>query len=87
MNEARTNVSYYALRVRPDAVAPDWWAAARAAGNDAPTPVRALLGGRRRIELTGEEAVLAIHWASRLSGWNDHGRPPLFVYPSLPDEH
>jgi hypothetical protein len=48
---------------------------------------RSQLAGRRRVELTAEEAVLAIHWASRLSGWNDRGRPPLFVYPSLADEH
>ncbi len=87
MTEARTNASYYALRVRPEAGAPDWWAAAHAAGNDAPPPIRAVLSGRSRVEITAEEAVLAIHWASRLSGWDDTGGPkPLFVYPRLPHE-
>ena len=87
MTEARTNATYYALRVRPEAVAPEWWAAAKAAGADAPRPVRAVLAGRSRVELTAEEAVLAIHWASRLSGWDDNGGlKPLFVYPRLPFE-
>ena len=85
MAEARTNATYYALRVRPEAVAPEWWAAAHAAGSDAPRPVRAVLSGRTRVELTAEEAVLAMHWASRLSGWDENGGlKPLFVYPSLP---
>jgi ABC-type uncharacterized transport system YnjBCD substrate-binding protein len=86
MIEARTNPSYYALRVRPEAVAPTWWAAAHAAGHDAPRPVRAVLAGRTRVEITAEEAVLAMHWASHLSGWPGNGGPkPLFVHPGLPD--
>jgi hypothetical protein len=85
MTEARTNATYYALRVRPEAVTPQWWAAAQAASADAPRPIRAVLNGRVRVELTAEEAVLAIHWASRLSGWDDNGGlKPLFVYPGLP---
>jgi hypothetical protein len=85
MAEVRTNPTYYALRVRPKAIAPEWWAAAHAAGRDAPPPVRAVLAGRSRVEITAEEAVLAIQWASRLSGWDDDGGPkPLFVYPGLP---
>ena len=87
MTEVRTKATYYALRVRPEAVAPEWWTAARAADYDAPQAIRALLSGRSRVELTAEEAVLAIHWASRLSGWDDNGGPePLFVYPMLPPE-
>jgi hypothetical protein len=61
MAEARTNHTYYALRVRSDAVAPEWWAAAHARGADAPQPVRALLTGRTRVELSPEEAIRAIH--------------------------
>jgi hypothetical protein len=87
MAEARTNATYYALRVRPEAVTPEWWAAALAAGPEAPRPVRAVLAGRTRVELTADEAVLAIHWASRLTGWDENGGlKPLFVYPRLPLE-
>ena len=85
MIEARTNTAYYALRIRPEAVAPEWWAAAQAAGHEAPQPVRAVLGGRTRVELTAEEAVMAIHWASGLTGWDENGGlKPLFIYPELP---
>jgi hypothetical protein len=83
MNEQSTNRLFHALRVSSTAVAPEWWAAAHACNGDAPQPVRALLGGRTRVELTAEEAVLAIHWASRLSGWGDDGQHPLVVYPPL----
>jgi hypothetical protein len=84
MTEPSTNHRrFHALRVSTTAVAPEWWAAAKAHSSDAPRPVRALLGGRTRVELTAEEAVLAIHWASRLSGWGDDGEHPLVVYPPL----
>jgi len=83
MTEPSTNPAYYALRVSTTAIAPEWWAAAHEHGRRAPLPVRALLGGRTRVELTAEEAVLAIHWASRLSGWGDDGQHPLVVYPPL----
>jgi hypothetical protein len=45
--------------------------------------VRALLGGRARVELSAEEAVQAIHWAAQLNGWDEHDSQPLFVYPPL----
>jgi hypothetical protein len=83
MAEARTNHTYYALRVRSDAVAPEWWAAAHARGADAPQPVRALLTGRTRVELSPEEAIRAIQWAAQLTGWDDDGEHPLFIYPPL----
>lgn len=83
MNAVWTNPTYYALRVCPVAPAPDWWAAARARSADAPSPVRALLAGRTRVELSAEEAERAIHWASRLSGWGEDGAHPLVVHPPL----
>jgi hypothetical protein len=86
MAAPRTNAAYYALRVSPEALAPEWWAAARERSAAAPRPVRALLGGRTRIELSADEAVRAIHWASSLSGCDDHGGHPLFVYPPLETE-
>jgi hypothetical protein len=83
MTETRTNVTYYALRIRAEAVAPEWWAAAHARSGSAPAPVRALLGGRARVELSADEAVQAIHWAAQLNGWDDDDSHPLFVYPPL----
>jgi hypothetical protein len=83
MTEPRTNPAYYALRVRPKALLSEWWIAASARKGDAPRPVRALLGGRTRVEVSAEEAVLAIHWAAQLSGWDDHDPHPIFVYPPL----
>jgi hypothetical protein len=86
MFETSTKPPYYALRVSSTATAPEWWAAAQQDVRRAPLPVRALLGGRTRVELSAEEAVLAVHWASRLSGWGDDGDHPLIVYPPLAPE-
>jgi hypothetical protein len=83
MDEPRTNRTFYALRVCPAAPASQWWRSALERSRDAPRPVQAILGGRTRVELTAEEAVLAIHWAAQVSGWDDHGKHPLFVYPPL----
>jgi hypothetical protein len=83
MAEERTNPSYYALRVRPETLRSKWWATAQIHSRDAPRPVRALLNGRTRVELTAEEAVRAIHWAAQLSGWDDYPQPPVFIYPPL----
>jgi hypothetical protein len=82
MTEERTNATYYALRVRPETLRWTWWATAPNS-RDAPRPVRALLNGRTRVELTADVAVRAIHWAAQLSGWDDHPQPPVFVYPPL----
>jgi hypothetical protein len=46
---------------------------ANAARRDALLSVRAVLAGRSRVEITAEEAVLAIHWASRVPGWPERG--------------
>jgi hypothetical protein len=86
MDEPRTNRSFYALRVCPDAPASAWWRTALENSHSAPRPVQAILGGRTRVELTAEEAVVAIHWAAQQSGWEDHGEHPLFVYPPLATE-
>jgi hypothetical protein len=74
---------YHALRVCPKALSSEWWIAASARRGAAPRPVQALLGGRTRVEISAEEAVLAIDWAAQLSGWDDHDLPPIFVYPPL----
>jgi hypothetical protein len=83
MTAAQTNPVYYALRVSDEAVAPEWWAAAHAHSHEAPQPVKALLAGRSRVEVSAAEAAGAIHWAAQLSGWTEGGQHPLFVYPSL----
>ena len=77
--EFRTNRPYYALRVCPKALDSDWWAAAQLRRADAPQAVRALLSGRTRVELTADEAVLSIHLAAQLTGWDDDEQHPLFI--------
>jgi len=74
------DASYHALRVCDTASAVEWWAQAHERSRSAPAPIRALLAGRTRIELTAEEAVRAIEWASRLPGWSLDGQPPLIVH-------
>jgi hypothetical protein len=83
MTEPRTNPTYCALRVCPKALFSEWWIAASARRRDAPRPVQALLGGRTRVEISADEAVVAIHWAAQLSGWDDYDLLPIFVYPPL----
>ncbi len=76
--------TYYALRVSPEADADRWWDAARAESRDAPYGIRALLGGRRRIELSAGEVAEALEWAQDLDGWGDDVVPPLRVHPRVP---
>ena len=76
--------TYFALRVCLRADAPDWWAAARGAQWSAPPAVRAILGGRTRVEVSADEAREAIAWAAALDGWDADGFNPLWVYPALP---
>jgi hypothetical protein len=83
MSEFRTNRSSHALRVCPKALDSGWWAAAQERRADAPRAVNALLSGRTRVELTAEEAVLAIHWAAQLTGRDDYEQHPMFIYPPL----
>jgi hypothetical protein len=77
--------TYYALRIRPEAHAPRWWATAAAHAAEAPPAARAiLLGSRHRVEVTADEAVAALRWARKFDGWPAHGPTPVWVYPSAP---
>ena len=66
--------------LRRDPAAQDWLAAARLRALDAPAPMRSLLAGRTRVEITPAEARAALDWAARIPGWDDDARPPLFVH-------
>jgi hypothetical protein len=66
--------------LRVDAGSDEWLAAARVRASAAPDSIRALLAGRSRVEVEQVEARRAILWASQLPGWDEHGRPPLFVH-------
>ena len=81
MNAADAGPSYIALRVHPSGDGLDWWTAASARADDAPTAIRALLAGRTRVELSRREAEQALRWASALAGWDQRAVKPLFVYP------
>jgi hypothetical protein len=70
--------AYVVLRVDPSARA--WLAAARVRSFEAPDPIRALLAGRSRVEVSRDEAERALAWAARLPGWSDDARPPLFIH-------
>ena len=50
------------------------------AGRDAPPSIGALLAGRRRVELTSEEAAEAVAWARGLDGWAASEPKPIFIY-------
>jgi hypothetical protein len=78
MPRFQPTASYVVLRLDPGA--DEWLAAAHARAAEAPDPVRALLAGRSRVELGHAEAELALLWASRLPGWDENGRPPLFLH-------
>ncbi len=73
--------SYYALRVSPGVEATQWWSCALAAGATAPAPIRAILAGRLRVEVTAEEAEHVLAWARAIDGWAGDGAPPLRIYP------
>jgi hypothetical protein len=47
---------------------------------DVPHPVAALMNGRRRIEVSADEAEAALTWAKALDGWADLEPKPLLVY-------
>jgi hypothetical protein len=66
------------LRLDPGAA--DWLAVARGRAGEAPATLVPLLRGRTRVELSPTEAEAALAWASTVPGWDDDGRPPLFVY-------
>jgi hypothetical protein len=78
--------SYYALRVCERADGARWWASVRRALPDVPAPVRAIMAGRSRVELTSEEAWAVLAWARTLDGWDSDGYTPLWIYPVSPAE-
>ena len=71
--------SYFSLRVCPKASASSWWDAARQR-RDVPPPIAALLRGRERVEVTADEAALALAWAGDLAGWNTADPKPIWLY-------
>jgi hypothetical protein len=60
--------AYFALRVCPRAESAQWWISARLAASSAPPPVRAILAGRTRVEVSAEEAAAALRWARSVPG-------------------
>ncbi len=70
------------VRLRPAALL--WQSSARLCGEDAPPPVRALLSGRRRLELSPAEADAVLVWARLVPGWDSEGEPALDAYPLAP---
>ena len=75
---------YFALRVCPRALTSPWWPAARRAATSAPPAIRSILAGRRRVELSADEAHAALEWARALEGWDAQPQAPLHVYPLEP---
>jgi hypothetical protein len=76
--------SYYALRA--GAEGSPWWEGARRAGPDAPPPIRALLAGRSRVEVSPDEAWSVLTWARKLDGWESDDVTPLWIYPIAPPD-
>jgi hypothetical protein len=60
--------------------ADEWLESARRRALDAPDAVRVLLTGRSRVDVGLAEAERAQAWAAQLPGWQQNGRPVLFVY-------
>jgi hypothetical protein len=75
--------SYIALRVRAHAHASPWWDSAQRAAHTAPPAMRSILAGRSRVEVSADEARVAIAWACSLDGW-DYGLAPVYVYSVTP---
>ena len=75
--------AHYVVRVRANVDAARWWSAA-ADADDAPAVIRALLTGRSRVEVSGDEAELVRAWARAIDGWPDDGDEPLSFYPAAP---
>jgi hypothetical protein len=67
------------LRICPEASAPAWWDAV-SRRLDAPPAIDALLTGRRRVEVTAQEATQAIVWAENIDGWAAADPKPVFVH-------
>jgi hypothetical protein len=79
MSNPETPVTYSALRVSSRSSARVWWTAA-ARRQDTPHAIASLLGGRKRVEVTRDEAVHALAWAAGISGWPAAGPTPVFLH-------
>jgi hypothetical protein len=73
-----SHLGYCALRRRTTAAA--WWSAARQRRDEAPAALLALLAGRTRVEVTGDEAAAALAWAQTVDGWSAAEPKPIFVH-------
>jgi hypothetical protein len=71
------------VRLRPSARL--WQSSARLCEEEMPPPVRALLAGRRRLELSPAEADAVLAWARQVPGWESDGEPALTAYPLAHD--
>jgi len=76
-----SDAPHTALRVNPRASAAGWWSGARLR-LDTPPAVSTLLTGRKRVEVTPEEATQAIAWAGSVDGWDAAEPKPLFIHAS-----
>jgi hypothetical protein len=65
--------------VCPEAEAAEWWTAARRR-SDVPAAIDTLLHGRRRVEVTADEALDALAWAARVDGWDRAEPKPVFIH-------
>jgi hypothetical protein len=72
-------MSYSAVRICPESSAPEWWSEATRR-RDAPPALLPLLRGRRRVELTPDEAATVLAWAGTIDGWTAAEPKPLFVH-------
>jgi hypothetical protein len=74
-----------ALRVVSHDRSGTWWRRAFTERATAPPAIRALLSGRRRVELTRGEADAALAWAATLlDSVDEPGTVPLIVYDPQP---
>ena len=78
--------SYYAIRLCPRDDAAEWWAAAQRARSSATPQLRAILRGRRRIEVSAAEVSAALRWARGIEGWDEDRVAPIVVHPRAPDD-
>jgi hypothetical protein len=52
--------------------------------HNAPPAMWAILTGRRRVEVSADEAVAVLRWARGLDGWDPDALAPVWIYPVTP---
>jgi hypothetical protein len=52
--------------------------------HNAPPAMRTILTGRRRVEVSADEAAAVLRWARGLDGWDPDALPPGWIYPVTP---